>query len=77
MWRCKCQVMGGTNQISIPSGSKPPERILMKLGSWNQCSNYRGDEGISPTVVLDLHLIHGVEDSALSAPRRPPPTAFS
>jgi len=42
----------------------------------HQCSNYRVDRGISPTAVVDPHVIHGVEVSAPQCRPRPS-TAFS
>ena len=36
-----------------------------------------GTGGISPTAVVDPQIIHGVEVSALLAPRRRPPLLFS
>jgi len=36
-----------------------------------------GGGGISPTAVVDPQIIHGVEVSALLAPRRRPPLLFS
>jgi len=41
------------------------------------CLNYRGDEGIPPTAVVDPHIIHGVEVSGLSVPRCRPSLLFS
>ena len=35
-----------------------------------------GGRGISPTAVVDPQIIHGVEVSALLAPRRRPPLLF-
>jgi len=69
-----------------PSQADGPSRVITQTllhGSLrfsfanNQCLSYRGTGQISTTTaVVDPYVIHGVEVSALSAPRCRPPTAL-